>query len=340
MNAPESVYSKGKYNFGQFTSPFKHVNLYDAKESAPLPFINTFFLREWQAFQVFTEGYFGIMALYNTKKVSLVQFIFYNIASGEKYKFEKKVLPWNLNVPNGLFRTKGEYRSSDCTVVVEHDIENSLLDIRMDLPKTKKHPALKARLKGTHNIKKYTPIVVCMPFNEKRGMYSHKCLMPLEGEINLGGKIIHFDPKNSNLIIDDHKGYYPYVTKYDWITGAGFTPEGKRIGFNFTDNQIQNKEKYNENGVWVDGELTYLPPIQVLRPNGYKKDWIVKDKSDQVRITFTPVEHNAVNLNLLILKSKYQGPYGYFNGFIQTKNQGRLEFNNIFGMGEDFYLRS
>lgn len=340
MKAPEAIVTNGKYNFGQYTSPFKKVNLLDAKKSTILPFAKSFFLREWQAFQIFTEGYFGIMAIYNTKKVSLVQFILYDIEAKKKIKFEKKVLPWQLEIPNGLYKSKAAYYSSNCTMIVEHDIDNNSMTIDVDIAKSKKNPSIKAKLKGIHNVEKFTPIVVCMPFSDTRGMYSHKCQMPLEGEIFLDDKKIICHGNNSNLIIDDHKGYYPYVTKYDWITAAGFTERGQRVGFNFTDNQIQNKEKYNENGIWLDGKLHYLPPITVSRPEGYKKDWIVKDKEGMVNLTFTPVENNSVNLNLLILKSQYQGPYGYFNGYIQADGQAKIDIDNLFGMGEDFYLRS
>ena len=250
------------------------------------------------------------------------------------------MLPWQLEIPNGLYKTKASYHSSNCTMIVEHDLEKNSLLIDVDIAKSKKNPSIKAHLRGIHDVEKYTPIVVCMPFSEHRGMYSHKCLMPLEGEIFLDEERIRLQRGDSSLVIDDHKGYYPYVTKYDWVTAAGFDKLGRRIGFNFTDNQIQNKEKYNENGVWVDGRLNYLPPIKIERPDGYQKTWIIKDQNESIYLTFTPVEHHAVSLNLLILKSKYQGPYGYFNGYIQPKGQPRILIENLFGMGEDFYLRS
>lgn len=339
MNTPHSIISDNRYNFGRYTAPFKNVNLFDAPKSAPLNFMKSFFLREWQAFQIFTEGYFGIMAIYNTKKVSLVQFNLYDIQRDEKISFEKKILPWQLEVPNGLFKTRASHVSKNCKMVVQHDIENHSMTIDVDIKKSRKNPHIKANLHAIHNVQENMPIVVCMPFSEDRGMYSHKCLMPLEGNILLDDKKIELQQSNSSLIIDDHKGYYPYETKYDWVTAAGFTKDGKRIGFNFTDNQIQNKEKYNENGIWLDGKMTYLPPIKVERPQGYKKDWIIKDKNGKINITFTPIKHHAVKLNLFILKSDYQGPYGYFNGSVNVKGK-EIIIDNLFGMGEDFYLKS
>jgi hypothetical protein len=34
------------------------------------------------------------------------------------------------------------------------------------------------------------------------------------------------------MIIDDHKGYYPCVMKYDWITALGYAGNGRLVGFN------------------------------------------------------------------------------------------------------------
>ncbi len=339
MKAPHSVVSNQQYNFGRYNSPFRDVNLLDAPKSAPINAIKSFFLREWQAFQIFTDGFFGIMAIYNTKKISLVQFILYDINEKRKIKFEKKVAPWSLEIAKGLFKTQSVYQSSDCTMNVSHDLDQGLLDIIVDIKKGKNHPSIKAKLSGQHNVEQFTPIVVCLPFNPDRGMYSHKCLMPLKGSIHIDNKEILLNVSTSNLIIDDHKGYYPYVTKYDWLTGAGFDKQGRRIGFNFTDNQIQNKEVYNENGLWIDGRLYFLPAIKMTRPNGYEKDWIIKDEKGKVDLTFTPVQQNAVYLNVFIMKSDYQGPYGYINGRIKTE-EGNIMIENIFGMGEDFYLKS
>jgi hypothetical protein len=65
------------------------------------------------------------------------------------------------------------------------------------------------------------------------------------------------------MIIDDHKGYYPCVMKYDWITALGYAGNGRLVGFNLTDNQVQDHEKYNENCLWLDGKMYPRPDWQL-----------------------------------------------------------------------------
>ena len=184
-------------------------------------------------------------------------------------------------------------------------------------------------------------MVVCNPFNADSVMYSHKCLMPVEGHLQLGGgEDIIFDLNNSQLIIDDHKGYYPYVTTYDWVTGLGQTSEGILIGFNLTNNQVIKQEKYNENCLWLNGQLHPLPPISITRPDGYKGIWTIVDKYDMVNLQFTPVVHTSVNLNYLVICSKYEGPYGYYSGYLRKASGEKVMIDKMFVMGEDFYLRT
>lgn len=338
--APESVVNeKGRFNWGCYNQPIRNINLLDA--DIGLRGYKNFTLREWQAFQMYSEqGWFVMVAIYNTKKVCIVQFILYNSKTREKRRYEKKVLPGSMEIPNGLFGTTCSHQSKGFYLKATHDIENGVLNIEADIAASAKLPALKASFSANHNISKHIPLVVCMPFSESRGMYSHKCMMPVSGEIRLDGEIITFQNNDSSLIIDDHKGYYPYPTKYDWATGLGFDKEGRRIGFNLTDNQVIDQENYNENCIWVDGEMIPLPPIKVNRPGGYKGQWLITDKEGKVSLTFDPEVHNSVRLNLGIIASKYEGPYGKFNGQLTSEDGRIFELNNLFGMGEDFYLRT
>lgn len=341
--APAHLYENGKFNFASFDGPIRNPNLIDAQQPYKLPlprFLKWMQLREWQAFQITNGTHFVMVAIYNAKKISLVQFIVYDIINNKKYRYEKKVPTWSLHVPDGLFGTEAYYNSGNFTLIAKHDLSQNLLELSASIKNLKGLPNVEAKFKGNHDVKRYEPMVVCMPFSEKRAMYSHKCLMPVSGSIQFGNDVISFPEKISGLIIDDHKGYYPYPTVYDWVTGIGRDTEGKLLGFNCTDNQVLDHEKNNENCLWHDGKLSVLPPIRVTRPDGYKGTWYVKDNYGKVDLEFRPVIHTAVDVNALIIRSKYQGPYGFFNGFIKNRDGEKVEIKELFGMGEDFYLRA
>ncbi|MGB0915955.1 MAG: DUF2804 domain-containing protein [Flavobacteriales bacterium] len=341
--APNQLYGESGFEFGSFDKPIQNPNLIDAQRPYKLPLprgLKWMQLREWQAFQMSNGTHFVMVAIYNAKKISLVQFIVYDIINNKKYRYEKKVAPWSLDVATGLFETESSYLSKNFSLVAKHDLNKNSLELTASIRNQKDLPDVEAKFTATHDVKRYEPMVVCMPFSKKRAMYSHKCLMPLSGSIQFGKDVIPFPEKISQLILDDHKGYYPYPTIYDWGTGIGRDSEGKLIGFNLTDNQVLDHETNNENCLWHDGKLSVLPPIKFKRPEGYKGTWFVKDNYGKVDLEFRPVIHTAVDVNALILRSKYQGPYGFFNGFIKNRDGEKVEIKELFGMGEDFYLRA
>ncbi len=342
-NAPENLVVDGEYQLGCFDSPVKHANLLDIHSSNNFMcsrICKSFGLREWQAFQIRNLDTFVMIAIYNAKKISLVQFIVYNLKTKRKVKYEKKVLGWELSIPDTLYDSSASYCSNNFSILVKHDLNTNKLEIDVNICGFEDLPNVKANFKGFHDTSRYTPMVVCNPFSADSAMYSHKCLMPAEGSLVIGEERVSFDRAASQLIIDDHKGYYPYVTVYDWVTGLGVTADQRLIGFNLTRNQVVEQDMYNENCLWLDGVLHPLPPVKIRRPDGYKGTWYVTDEHDMVKLEFTPVTHTSVNLNYLVIASKYEGPYGYYSGYLRTADGGKVVIDNLFGMGEDFYLRT
>uniref|UniRef100_A0A7S3MEK9 Uncharacterized protein n=1 Tax=Spumella elongata TaxID=89044 RepID=A0A7S3MEK9_9STRA len=342
--APLKLVVDGEYQLGCFNTPVQQANLLDVKSTGafPVPRALKFIqLREWQAFQIKNEDYFVMIAIYNAKKISLVQFIVYNLKTKEKVKYEKKCMSWNLSVPDTLYNSSASYTSDDFNIKVEHDLNTHKLDIDVRIEGFEGLPFVEAKFSAVHDTVRYQPMVVCNPFSAEAVMYSHKCLMPVQGSLTLGAQVISFPLSESQLIIDDHKGYYPYVTTYDWVTGLGTTPDHKLIGFNLTNNQVIEQEKYNENCLWLDGQLYPLPPITISRPNGHTDTWHITDSHDMVQLEFTPVTHTSVRVNYFVICSEYEGPYGYYSGYIRKSFGGeKVLIENMFGMGEDFYLRA
>ena len=68
------------------------------------------------------------------------------------------------------------------------------------------------------------------------------------GELRLGDELLSFRRDDSFVLMDDHKGYYPYVMRWDWVTGGGVDARGRRIGFNLTRNDSIDPARYTS---WV-----------------------------------------------------------------------------------------
>ena len=74
--------------------------------------------------------------------------------------------------------------------------------------------------------------------------------------------------------------------QYDWVTALGNSEQGGLLGFNLTDNQIQDSERFNENCLWQNAKMIPLPPIKVTRPKGVQQPWQIQDRYGSVDLMF------------------------------------------------------
>jgi hypothetical protein len=342
LPAPPSLVSGGKFNFGTYSSQFKEVNPLKADRPLgmwlPKPVLS-FRLKEWQAFQLGNERWFLLAVLYNAKISALAQFIAYDKENKKKYIFEKILPSWIVKVPDSIWQARQSYQDKNSFIEIVSQLARGRFYINVKISGLTTVPDIEGHFEMFHDEGLVEPIVVSIPFGSNRGVYSHKCLMTMQGSMTIGGEKTVFLRGNSFAIIDDHKGFYPYRMKYDWVTAAAYNTDKQLIGFNLTDNQSVDPEKYNENCLWVNGKLNLLPPVKFSRPNGDEGDWQINDSYGKVNLTFKPVSMGEINMNFLVLKVRYRGPFGYCNGSITDSTGRTVEIKDYFGMGENKYIR-
>jgi len=319
LSNPLDLVTEGQINFGCFYNDFRNINYLDANKPFGIPTPKAFKylrLKEWQAFQLGNKDYFILVAVYNAKSIAVNQFILYNKKNKQLFKYEQQVPFWKTRVAKNLQDSESEFVKKDFYIKIRNKLKDNLISIKIDIKNYKKLPAIKAEFDIGLLNKPGNAIVVSIPFGKNRGMYSFKNLAPLKGLLKHGKIDIEFKPDDSFSIMDDHKGYYPYNMRYDWVTGACIQND-ELIGFNLTNNQSVNPEKFNENGLWKANKLYLLPPVKFIRPNGTEKEWLIRDAYNMVDLSFFPEVSNNLKFNLIAIKSDYSGPFGYFKGYIK-----------------------
>ena len=338
--APAALVEHGRIGFGTYTAPLADTNLIDAQPFAlPLPrALRSLRLKEWQAFQFGNERWFFIVALFNAKVLALAQVKVYDREQQQKHVYERKLPGWALRAPRNLLDSSMHYQGGGASVRFVNQLADDRITIELDLPETANMPALSGAV--TALAAGCEPEVVCIPFAGKRGMYSHKGCLALEGALKLGEQQLRFSPADSFLLMDDHKGYYSWVMRWDWVTGGGFDQQGRRIGLNLTRNDSTDPARYNENCLWIDGRLHLLGPVTFTRrPDLNPEVWEIRDEAGDVNVDFVIELDGHVKVNALVVESRYRGPFGRLRGHVRGPAGERLELDGLFGMGEDFYLR-
>ena len=278
--APEKLVTNGKFTFGTFNTPVETINPLDAEKPLPIPvprMLKSFRLKEWEAFQFGNRDYFMLAAVYNAKLMGVVQLVVIDIKKKKKYIYERKLPPWHLKVACGLANTVTCSVGRDFSFFIHNHLNEGKVRLTIHTRGQKGQPDLSCSVEAVHAPSACTPIVICQPFGENRALYSHKALMPLTGSLTIDTETIRFNDRSGFMIMDDHKGYYPFTMKYDWVTTGGYDEKGRLAGFNLTDNQVLDHHRYNENCLWLDGTMEPLPPIKVHRPFGSMGIWRIRD---------------------------------------------------------------
>lgn len=186
------------------------------------------------------------------------------------------------------------------------------------------------------------PSVVSIPFGENRPLYSQKDFFKAKGYLMLNGERYETDDFTT-AIVDDHRGYYPRRTHYDWLSSMGYYNLGGKnqyFAFNLTQNQSTNPEEYNENLLWFEGATSLLPPVTFTQ-NSKSIDyngsalWHVEDEYDMVNLTFHVEGMNPMVFHSPLIKVDYFFAFGTLDGYLRDEKGKQYFLNGYMGMGED-----
>jgi hypothetical protein len=297
-------------------------------------------LKEWQHFAFIDGRYFVSVALFDAKRRALAHVAVYDREKHERVIVERRLRSCDLEVPATVWDSQGSVDARGLHIQMHNDLERGGFHVEFFCDRSGKRPEVQGVFEAYEPLDWLEPLTVCLPLERGRAMFSHKAVLPMDGRLRVGKETHVFSREEGFALPDIHKGYYPYVMKWHWATGGGRNRFGRMVGFNLTNNQVRDQEAYNENCLWVDGKACLLPPVTFVKdPRQPYEPWLIRDAGDRVNVRFFPEMQRDINLNLLVLRSKYHGPYGRFTGFILDAAGQPVDIEHCYGMAEDFYLR-
>lgn len=179
------------------------------------------------------------------------------------------------------------------------------------------------------------PSIVNIPFGANRPLYSQKDLFKVEGYIDFNGERFCAD-ENTTAIIDDHRGYYPRKSHYDWVTTMGrMEIEGRPqyFGFNLTRNQSINQDDFNENLIWFEGKTTLLTPVVFKHETPTL--WHVVDTHGMVDLKFDIGDEFLMRVAAGIIDINYHITFGELSGYVCDPDGKQYSLDGMVGIGED-----
>jgi hypothetical protein len=327
---------------GTWTRAFDDVNLLGVARpfAMPLPkWVRDYRIKEWQAFQIQDERYYLTASLVNAKYYRLGRVTLWDKETKEKLHFNK-ALPFGAwRLPRGLSNAAITSRSYGFYFRIHDWLDADLVELDLDIEATGKRPSFTAHVELDLHRAHSTPLVVCLPFSERRCLCAYKALAPARGDLVFGGRHITLNSSTASGFVQDYKGFYPYRMRNTWCSGFGFDLAGRRFGFTAAENQARDSFRNNENALWLEGKLHPLPPVRITMPDGVNADWVIQDLEGMVDLTFTPRERSSSAFDLILSRSEYHSPFGVFNGMVMSSEGEKVAVRNLWGFGEKLYVR-
>ncbi len=333
----------GNFVYGNFDAPFLRANILDVRRPYHylLPrIIKRLRVNEAQTFQFGTDEFFAYADLYNAKLFTLLYFNFYDRIERKRHSYWRFLLGSHLDISDNLSSSDTLYRDSVFDIAVLSRLSSYGISFRGSIHGYHGRPDVDFDIVFNHSAKKVAPLVSSIPLGLNRAIYSYKAPAPASGILSIGKKEYRLTEDNSLGVFTDQKGFYPYITKLDWVTGMGRDKGGRRIAFNLTDNHLEHQDQINENAIWIDEVMYPLPAIKITRPKGPAGDWIVQDLEGMVDLTFHPEVKNSMHVDVIFAASDYHGPFGSFEGCFLTQKGEKIPVGGLFGMGKKKRIRA
>jgi len=328
------VDENGKCYFGTFDKEFTQMNFLNADKPSVLPnFMNKTRLTEWEAAEINFGDIVVLTAVCDMFYMGTVLTCLYDKKTKVVKAWQEILLPSSKAVisRNLLNGAESYSKGKNVNVKFVNNFGNGEA-IVTGHGSDKNNGEISYRVKLTRVSK---PSIVSIPFGENRPLYSQKDLFKAEGYIDVNGKR-YYSTEGDTAIIDDHRGYYPRHSHYDWVTTLGKnTVNGKveYFGFNLTRNQSIDQDKYNENLIWFEGNTTRLTPVVFKHETD--KLWHVTDTQGMVDLWFDIGDVFLMRVPAKIIDINYHITFGELRGYICDPEGNKYILDGMTGIGED-----
>jgi hypothetical protein len=148
--------------------------------------------------------------------------------------------------------------------------------------------------------------------------------VPARGRVRVGGREWALD---GPAFVDESAGYHDRVTVWRWSAGTGRADDGRAVAWNFAEG-IHDSPRRSERTVWVDGVPSEPEPVR------FAADLSGIALADGGELRCATEATRARHDNLLVLRSRYEQPFGTFSGTLPgglalAEGYGVMEFHDV-----------
>lgn len=336
QDPPEKAVLEGKVQFGRFGRPFKDLNLLDAECGIPRLFgLRHFRLKQWVHIAVVHHEWYLSLALVDLGFLGTSWLHLFNRRTGQAFEHTRKLLPGRFRAPENLWDHPGRIETRGYRVSAHNHLDRQVHRFEIDVKAKGPLPAVSGALTLHEDPARTQPLAVLLPLGPNRPMFSHKSACPVGGALVVEGEKVEFSPDRHVGLLDYHKAFYPRSTFWRWATFATIDASGNLLGVNLTHNVIRDDTRNNENCIWHGNRLSLLPAARFEIPRDRMQPWRIRSEDGRVDLELVPQGRRREKVNLGLVKSAYDQPYGLYWGTLIDSEGVRHKVENAFGLAED-----
>ncbi len=344
--APEKIIQNGKPVFGTFLTSPKKLDICDIKHPftiSILPsFLANFRIRANLTFVFSTEKYLGIIDLLDSKYFNFSETVIFDKDTKKKQAYRefslfRRFIPKNLE--HGICVTFKKHRH----LKISWNKDKKQTVVNMNMAGDKIRPDFSGELvMNLADDKKAEVFTVRPALIQRRCAASYTYASPVHG--NIKNKTENTDlpvsEKKCSAIFNMRRAYYKLRTHEESASATGFTDD-KRVSFRISETNYDSSvaDKYNENVLFVDNEVTPLPPVKITHPFGINGKWVIQDTENMVDLYFEPETDNRRLNSILVLRADYHTIFGTFEGDLRTRDGEIIHLKGFPGIIQKQYLR-
>lgn len=200
---------------------------------------------------------------------------------------------------------------------------------RLDLGISISVPGAGLEVEAVLKLSQVDALTVIAPVEGRPGNWTEKHAgVPCEGSARLKGR--SYDLSGAVGGTDRTHGFPPRHTVWGWAmaNGRAGDADGPRVGFNLV-TEFNVSPGIDEGALWVDGQLTSLPPGRIEVDAG-----AAKVVAGDLALAFLPLASHRERRNLGLVRSNFRQHAGVFSGGVPGPDGARLQLACLPGVVE------
>jgi hypothetical protein len=270
-------------------------------------------LKEWIGFTLIHPELYASMVIQDAHYLASSEIYAYDSGSHALQQHASNALGGSLRMPDELSGRECVYARPGYEIRYEFGAEAGGHRIVLQIAASRRAQAIRGELTLDAG-------AASMPLSVSSrlpggALYTHKRLFPASGAIRVGATEFVFDPSRDLAILDEHKSFLPYRTRWLWGTFARIAAEGP-VGANFV-SRPELPGQPRESCVWTPGtvepldELSFAPEsTDPLSP------WHIWSSDGLLDVRFEPDGRKQVKHQLLLAAIDYFQLFGRYTGTI------------------------